>query len=432
MALQSQLFRGDTKLEAAAVSDPAHILPGAKGPHVGKIQFALTELDDADITQDSIYGPETAAAVLSYKQKRNIINRSFQAKADNIVGKMTIASLDREMFAAENLTSEPIKIRALNPGPSSAAPGALVRRANLLFAVKLDLDLPNFPPTGPLQKIRLEPRTTGTLEIENGKNGFVRCDNAKQQAGAFASQEALGARISQIFNPADQRDSNASQRLVPEPKDVTVETTFGGRIRLTKDPQVVTIDAFRPGDAFIDASNGTSSNLLIVEVRAPKLLSFPGLQTKPLTETRDKSNFLSKEGPDPSLPGGFSGGRPVNPKPGGRKINLGGEGETPGFENYTADLDFSGFRNGFNPLFVFRPWTEDPIVGVKNGEAGNICIRGIPISDTNLKEIRRIAAPGCRLTFAGEDKSFNILKNAFPAGKIIEEFQKDGELVIQI
>jgi peptidoglycan hydrolase-like protein with peptidoglycan-binding domain len=69
MALQSQLFRGDTKLEAAAVSDPAHILPGAKGPHVGKIQFALTELDDADITQDSIYGPETAAAVLSYKQK---------------------------------------------------------------------------------------------------------------------------------------------------------------------------------------------------------------------------------------------------------------------------------------------------------------------------------------------------------------------------
>jgi hypothetical protein len=83
-------------------------------------------------------------------------------------------------------------------------------------------------------------------------------------------------------------------------------------------------------------------------------------------------------------------------------------------------------------LIVFRPWTEDPTVGVNNGEASNICIRGIPISETNLKVIRRNAAPGCRLTFAGEDKSFNILKNAFPAGKIIEEFQKAGELVIQI
>jgi peptidoglycan hydrolase-like protein with peptidoglycan-binding domain len=246
MVLQSQLFPGDTKLEAAAVSDPAHILQGAKGPHVGKIQFALIELDDADITQDSIYGPETAAAVLTYKQKRNIVNRSIQTKADNIVGKMTVASLDREMFAFENLPSEPTKIRALNPGPSSAAPGSLVRRSNLLFAVKLDLDLPNFPSSGPLQKIRLEPRATGTLEIVNGKNGLVRCDNAKQQAGAFASQVALGARVSQIFNPADQRDSNASQRLVPEPKDATVETTFGGRLQLTKDPQSVSIDAFRP------------------------------------------------------------------------------------------------------------------------------------------------------------------------------------------
>jgi hypothetical protein len=54
MALQSQLFAGDPKLEAAAVSDPAHILPGARGQHVGKLQFALVELDGATITQDSI------------------------------------------------------------------------------------------------------------------------------------------------------------------------------------------------------------------------------------------------------------------------------------------------------------------------------------------------------------------------------------------
>jgi len=56
MTLQSQLFRGDPKLEAAAVSDPAHIVPGASGPHVGKIQQALNQLDGAGIAQDSVYG----------------------------------------------------------------------------------------------------------------------------------------------------------------------------------------------------------------------------------------------------------------------------------------------------------------------------------------------------------------------------------------
>ncbi|WP_295433776.1 peptidoglycan-binding domain-containing protein [uncultured Thiodictyon sp.] len=102
MALQSKLFRGDPKLESAAVSDPAHIVPGATGPHVGKIQLALIQLDGASITQDSVFGPATAAAVLAYKQKRKIVNTSYQTEADNIVGKMTIAALDREMLATEN------------------------------------------------------------------------------------------------------------------------------------------------------------------------------------------------------------------------------------------------------------------------------------------------------------------------------------------
>jgi hypothetical protein len=101
MALQSQLFRGDPKLEAAAVSDPDHIVPGATGPHVGKIQQALIRLDGATIAQDSNYGPQTADAVLAYKQKRDIVNRSYETKADNIVGKMTMAALDKEMLALE-------------------------------------------------------------------------------------------------------------------------------------------------------------------------------------------------------------------------------------------------------------------------------------------------------------------------------------------
>jgi hypothetical protein len=41
MPRQSRLFRGDPKPEAAAVSDVALIVPGAKGDHVLKIQLAF-------------------------------------------------------------------------------------------------------------------------------------------------------------------------------------------------------------------------------------------------------------------------------------------------------------------------------------------------------------------------------------------------------
>jgi hypothetical protein len=101
MPLRSELFRGDLKLENAAVHDSAHILQGSTGPHVEKIQVALMLLDSASIAESELaadrYGETTAAAVLAYKRKRNIINRSYQSKADNIVGKMTIASLDNEI-----------------------------------------------------------------------------------------------------------------------------------------------------------------------------------------------------------------------------------------------------------------------------------------------------------------------------------------------
>src|SRR5262249_20931236 len=98
-------FRGDPRLEAAAVSDPAHIVQGATGLHVRKIQAALIFLDQLTIDLGEIarstYGPSTAAAVLAYKKKRNIINRSYQTQADNIVGKMTMTSLDNEMVGKD-------------------------------------------------------------------------------------------------------------------------------------------------------------------------------------------------------------------------------------------------------------------------------------------------------------------------------------------
>ena len=105
MPLSSRLFRHDAKLEECLISDPAHVTPGASGDHVLKIQKALSLVDDLDISAGELgrrcYGQSTAAAVLRFKRKRNIVNHAYQTQADNIVGKMTIAALDQEMLRWE-------------------------------------------------------------------------------------------------------------------------------------------------------------------------------------------------------------------------------------------------------------------------------------------------------------------------------------------
>ena len=107
MPLRSKLFAGDKALEACAVQDSAHITLNAIGPHVSKIQTALFVLDEVSVAarelQSQTYGPSTAAAVLAYKQRRRIINFGYQAQADNVVGKMTIAAMDAEMVIEEKL-----------------------------------------------------------------------------------------------------------------------------------------------------------------------------------------------------------------------------------------------------------------------------------------------------------------------------------------
>jgi peptidoglycan hydrolase-like protein with peptidoglycan-binding domain len=70
MALRSNLFQGDTRLESCAVADSAHVTLGAKGPFVERIQQALIYLDGS----------------------------AYQTQADDIVGKITVAALDQELF----------------------------------------------------------------------------------------------------------------------------------------------------------------------------------------------------------------------------------------------------------------------------------------------------------------------------------------------
>lgn len=105
MPLSSYLFRGVPALEACLVDDAAHVTPGARGDHVRLIQRALVWNGDRSIpTQEYLsgtYGPGTAAAVLKYKRERRIINFSYQTQADDIVGKMTIAALDRDAAMKE-------------------------------------------------------------------------------------------------------------------------------------------------------------------------------------------------------------------------------------------------------------------------------------------------------------------------------------------
>jgi hypothetical protein len=101
--LQSGLFKDDAALQAAADRNPAHIVEGASGFHVAKIQAALLLLDeDAEILFKEFvagfYGSSTADAVLAYKTRREIINRDYQQTADNIVGIRTTAAMDKELL----------------------------------------------------------------------------------------------------------------------------------------------------------------------------------------------------------------------------------------------------------------------------------------------------------------------------------------------
>ncbi len=87
------------------MQDMAHVKPNDRGDFVKLIQQALAATDNAAIddgeTKAGLYGKSTAAAVLAFKTRRQIINRAYQTRPDDIVGKMTIKRLDDEMAEIE-------------------------------------------------------------------------------------------------------------------------------------------------------------------------------------------------------------------------------------------------------------------------------------------------------------------------------------------
>jgi peptidoglycan hydrolase-like protein with peptidoglycan-binding domain len=236
MALQSKLFRGDPKLEAAAVSDPAHVVPGAKGPHVAKIQRALNELDGAGLDEDGAYGPATAAAVLAYKQARDIVNRSRQSQADNIVGTMTMASLDGEMLAKETIPSGPTRFETIFPlqrpaRPSPARPSDFSPQSSsrLLLGFKVGAPLADvIPPLPPSLTFN-----TSVLEVAGNQVGFFRVRNGVGKE--LVCQDPSVATIAPMNLPANTH-TLTRVKITEDPQFIRVFPTAAGRTSITIRP----------------------------------------------------------------------------------------------------------------------------------------------------------------------------------------------------
>jgi peptidoglycan hydrolase-like protein with peptidoglycan-binding domain len=221
MALQSQLLSGDPKLEAAATTDSAHIKSGAKGEHVRKIQLALIQLDSAEITADGAYGPATAAAVLAYKQKRNIINRSYQNRADDIVGKMTMASLDTELLKREapaprnGVRIKPLTQSRVRPSRSpallalidNAEPAAVKAKAAPLgvTAPRIlpgpDRDLTTRPGFLPGVVLEMRRNSVGRLVVTDGAPGELVISDGTIATLAPDAPVVPGNRVLVLENP---------------------------------------------------------------------------------------------------------------------------------------------------------------------------------------------------------------------------------------
>jgi peptidoglycan hydrolase-like protein with peptidoglycan-binding domain len=239
MPLQSQLFRGDPKLEAAATSDPAHIVPGARGPHVAKIQKALNALDGAGLDEDGAYGPATAAAVLAYKQARDIVNRSRQTQADNIVGTMTMAALDREMLAREAVPSGPTRFETVFPAQRPARPSAVSPpgASRLLLGFKagglLADVIPPLPPSLSFSQSILEvPRQqVGLFRVRNGKGKQLVCQDLSVATMAPLDPPANAHTVSKLT-------------ITEDPQEIRVFPKSAGRTSISVRP-------FGPFDAFM-------------------------------------------------------------------------------------------------------------------------------------------------------------------------------------
>jgi hypothetical protein len=235
-------------------------------------------------------------------------------------------------------------------------------------------------------------------------------------------------------DPSNDPPKGVKQRAVfmsdldaPSNRNDSPNLENGGQVPLTKEPHLMRLENLHPGDAIIKASRPDMSRILFIDVRQDRKGPVSGA---PLTKLTAGSKFFSashEEGGEGTDPENIFSGRPVNPKRGGRLINLGGELESPEFEDYQVDLDHSQGGHG-----GFRPWTEDTSssVFIPDKSASHITMRGTPLFDSFIKVIKRIAMSGCRFTFSGNAQFEEKIRSQIPGHQLERIPEKNGFILI--
>ncbi len=396
MALKSLLFRDDPLLEAAATLNSSHIKQGSTGDHVKKIQSALIQLDNAKIKSDGIFGKDTAASVLAYKKKRNIINRSYQTTADDIVGKMTMDSLDREIAELESL---PASVFAVIPPAIPTSPRPPLPFSNGFgsrFAFGSAVPANRFPTPAPVIETIIAPNGVGTISVVKGVGGVL---HRSEPSKTNTTESIVKLKAPKSIGNKEEEDDVVS------------------------DPQLFTYLAGSScGEAFIQWTRDSTPPKRSAIIRVLVLVRSAGpASTAEFSEHPGMKNKLGLVSTDLV---------PLKPLP-GRKINIFGRGESNGFEDYSSSLPFCNDSGGLR-----RPWTDDPrkpSVGIADKSVMNISIRSSPIQPITISEITRIAASGCRVTIAGGNTSQAIaVRAAFldsGLAKPIDE-STDGSIIV--
>jgi hypothetical protein len=234
LALKSNLFKGSRGLAACEINDAAHFTIGKGGDDVGRIQMALFAIDSLKIDRQELlsktYGQSTASAVLAFKAKRKIINYAYQNKPDNIVGKMTIAALDREMSIWE----------ATHRLPGDCTPA--VRAARTGFHPQINFALSSSAVTAPQPQInkhtlRIYCSITKKASVENGYplgRAVERARDCLSNYGMFLSLELsnIGVRFADTIDFVDDQMFMDDQVVLLRQASETLRPGFPGILRV--------------------------------------------------------------------------------------------------------------------------------------------------------------------------------------------------------
>jgi len=124
----------------------SHFALGQSGENIRVLQQALSmisermpTLDVMPVTVTGVYDAAFASAVAHYKRSRSILN--YAGAIDNIVGRKTIASLDRDLIALQGDPAPEPCPPSPGPGPQPAPVGPCVPEGECPSAQKFTLQL---------------------------------------------------------------------------------------------------------------------------------------------------------------------------------------------------------------------------------------------------------------------------------------------------